>query len=274
MRVALLGTGKMGAAIAARLQGAGHPPVLWNRTLERARALGIGEVRRSAAEAAHGSEVVLSILYGPDSVREVYASLEPERGQVFVEMSTAGGDVLEEVAPRLRDAGAELLAAPILGSLPAIAAGNALVLVGGDRAAFDRAEGVLQAFSQPRHVGSRAQAAGLKLVNNAMLAACNLAAAELLATAAGAGLDQAVTFELLTRLVPYLQLRQRGFLEGIHSPAMFELSGLVKDLDLALTLGSADGAGMPFLQAARDIYAGAATEHGREEMTAVIESYR
>ncbi|HEY4025159.1 MAG TPA: NAD(P)-binding domain-containing protein, partial [Candidatus Dormibacteraeota bacterium] len=153
MNVALLGTGKMGTAIARRLAAAGHDLTLWNRTRERARAVGVGRVADTAAEAAVPADVVLSILYDAASVREVYGGLDPRQGQVFVEMSTAGPEVAEELAPRLAAAGAELLAAPILGTIPAIEQATARILVGGDAAAFERVRPVLAAFGRPEMVG-------------------------------------------------------------------------------------------------------------------------
>src|SRR5580765_154610 len=68
-RVAILGTGKMGSAIASRLAGAGFELTLWNRTRERAVALGIGQVAETPAAAARDAEVVISSLTGPEAVR-------------------------------------------------------------------------------------------------------------------------------------------------------------------------------------------------------------
>jgi 3-hydroxyisobutyrate dehydrogenase-like beta-hydroxyacid dehydrogenase len=273
MRVALLGTGKMGAAIARRLQSAGHELTLWNRTAERARAVGVGNVAADPGEAAAGAEVILSILFGPGSVRETYAAVEPHAGQVFVDMTTSGPDVLEELALRLEPAGASLLAAPIVGSIPAIEEGSALILIGGEDAALERARPVLEAFGKPEHVGSRRDAAALKLVANAMLAACNAAAAELLAAARREGLDSETVFRLLTRSVPYLQVRRRGYLEGDHSRPIFEVNSMIKDLDLALGLGHAAGAAMPTIAEVRELFGLAALEHGGDEISAVIEVY-
>lgn len=273
MNVALLGTGKMGAAIARRVAGAGFELTLWNRTPERARAVGAGVVASSPDEAVEGAEVVLSILYDAASVRQVLGGLRPRPGQVWVEMTTAGPDVVEELARRLAGAGAELVHAPIVGSIPAVEQGTALILAGGGPEAFERAGPVLAAFGQPEHVGSRREAAGLKLLSNAMLGICSLAAAELLAAGRLAGLDQEATFRLLTRLVPYLQARRRGYLERSHDQPMFELAGIVKDLGLALDLGRQAGAAMPATALSRELYALAVPAHGREEMTAVIEEY-
>ncbi|HLH69233.1 MAG TPA: NAD(P)-dependent oxidoreductase [Candidatus Dormibacteraeota bacterium] len=272
-QVTLLGTGRMGTVIARKVAEAGFPLRLWNRTLERARAIGVGEVAATPAEAVRGSEVVLSILYDPASVREVYASLTGSPGQVFVEMSTAGAEVVEELARRLGEAGAQVLAAPILGTTTAIEQGSAIVLVGGERSAFERAREVLDTFGQPEHVGGRGEAAGLKLVANAMLGGCSLLAAELLSLAARAGLDREKAFRALCRIMPMLQVRRRSYLERVHEPPMFTLDGLVKDLTLALDLGRAAGAPLPVLALVRELCAEAALDHGRREMSAVIERY-
>jgi 3-hydroxyisobutyrate dehydrogenase-like beta-hydroxyacid dehydrogenase len=273
MRVALLGTGKMGAAIARRLQAAGHDLTLWNRTADRARAVGAGRVAADLGDAVAEAEVVLSILFDPDSVRETYLRLEPRRGQVYVDSTTAGPEVHEELAPRLEAAGASLLAAPILGSIPAIEEGGALILVGGEAAAFEKAGPVLEAFGKPEYVGSRREAAGLKLLNNAMLGVTTAAAAELLATASREGLDLEAAFRLLSRSVPYLTARRRGFLERDHSRPNFDVGGMVKDLDLALGLGHGAGAAMPTVAQVRELFGLAAPEHGGHEITSVIEVF-
>jgi 3-hydroxyisobutyrate dehydrogenase len=273
MRVALLGTGKMGAAIARRIQAAGHELTLWNRTAERARAVGVGRVATDLGDAVSDAEVVISILFGPDSVREAYSQLEPRRGQVYADSTTAGPDVHEELAPRLEAAGASLLATPILGSIPAIGEGSAMILVGGDAAAFERARPVLEAFGKPEHVGGRREAAGLKLLNNAMLGISTAAAAELLATASREGLDLEAAFRLLARSVPYLTARRRGFIDRDHSRPIFEVDGMIKDLDLALELGHGAGGAMPTVAQVRELFGLAAPEHGGDEITSVIEVF-
>jgi 3-hydroxyisobutyrate dehydrogenase/2-hydroxy-3-oxopropionate reductase len=273
MKVAMLGTGKMGAAIAHRLAGAGHDVALWNRTRSRAEAVGAGRVAATPGEAASGADVVLSIVFDAAAVRDVYGQLAPQPGQVFVEMSTAGPALPADLAPAIESAGAHLLACPIVGSIPAIEAASARLLVGGDEPALERARPVLETFGEPQHVGTREQAAGLKLVNNAMLGACSVVASELLATAERSGLDPEAAFGLLTRLMPYLETRRRGYLGRDHANPLFELRGIRKDLDLALGLGHSAGAPMPAVGAVREIYALAEAEFGGDEMTAVIEPY-
>jgi 3-hydroxyisobutyrate dehydrogenase len=272
VRVALLGTGRMGAAVARRLSAAGHELVLWNRTAERAREVGVGRVAASVEDAVTGAEVVLSILYDAGAVLDVLGRVHPQ-GQLFVEMSTAGPDAAEQLAERLETAGSRLLAAPILGSVPAIEQGSALILVGGDQDAFESARPVLEAFGQTEYVGTRHVAAALKLLNNAMLAALSVAAAELLEAARREGLDTRTLFRLLTRMVPYLQARSRSYLDRDHTSTLFEVGAIVKDLDLALEAAHAAGAAMPVSGQSRELYGLVAGEHGHDEMTAVIELF-
>src|ERR1700674_735336 len=111
MQVAILGTGKMGGAMARRLASTGHDVALWNRTRRRAEALGVGTVAATPADAAANAEVVLSILTDAKAVRAAYlgedGAVRAAHGQVFVEMSTAGPDIAKELAPLIERAGAQ-----------------------------------------------------------------------------------------------------------------------------------------------------------------------
>ena len=273
MRVALLGTGKMGAAIARRVAGAGHELVLWNRTRSRAEAVGVGTVAATPEEAVRGQEVVLSILFGPESVRATYGRLTPEPGQVYCELSTAGPEVPGEIAPRVEEHGAALLTCPIVGSIPSIENGSATLLLGGDERAAERALPVLRTFSVPQPGGTREQAAALKLINNAMLGVTSAVAAELLNAARRQGLDPDLVFERLSGFVPYLNARKRGFLNRDHSNPSFLLNGMRKDLDLALAAAHAAGAALPVTAAAGELFTLAEPGHADDEMTAVIEVF-
>ncbi|HEX4216114.1 MAG TPA: NAD(P)-dependent oxidoreductase [Candidatus Dormibacteraeota bacterium] len=273
MRVTLLGTGRMGTAIARRIAAAGHELRLWNRTRRRADEVGAGEVFESPADAADGADVVLSILFDATAVGQVYAALAPRPGQVLVDMSTAGPHLPEQLAQQVREAGADFLQAPIVGSIPAIDSASAMILVGGDEAVLERVTGVLEAFGQPRHVGTPAQAASLKLINNAMLGAVSAFTAEMLAAADREGLDAETTFGLLSRMVPYLSARRRGYIERSHDNPMFELRAMRKDLDLALDAGHEAGAALPLLASVRELFAMAEPAHADEEITGLIEEY-
>src|SRR5258705_2563582 len=123
MRVAIIGTGKMGGAMARRLKTQGHELTLWNRTREKAEALGAGKVAATPAEAAREAEVVISMLTDADAVRTAYlgdeGALKSAKRQVFIEMSTAGPNIATELAPRLEQARPQYVEAPVLRREPA-----------------------------------------------------------------------------------------------------------------------------------------------------------
>src|SRR6202171_3866441 len=168
MRVAILGTGKMGGAMARRLKSQGHELTLWNRTRERAEALGAGTVAATPAEAAKQAEIVISSLTDPDAVRKTYfgdgGAAKAAQGQVFVEMSTAGPEVAKEVAAAIESAGAQFVEAPVSGSIAAVEAGTLVVLAAGNAAAVERGRPVLHALGEGRRLGGVWRGAAVKLV--------------------------------------------------------------------------------------------------------------
>ena len=277
-RVAILGTGKMGSAIAGRLWGAGFELTLWNRTRERAIALGVGEVAETPAAAAGNADVVISSLTGPDAVRTAYlgpsGALSAAKGKLIVEMSTAGPDLVADLAKEVATAGARLVDAPILGAPPIVLDGGAAILVSGARRDVATATAVLAPLGTVRHVGTLGKAARLKLVANSMLADVLLAAAELQVAGEEAGLDPEDVFWVLQRLAPSLGARRRGYLEHRHKPALFALRDLLKDLDFALELVDEVGGEAPMTAMSRALVADAAWESPDLDVTAVIRPYR
>ncbi|MGH7763724.1 MAG: NAD(P)-dependent oxidoreductase [Candidatus Dormibacteraceae bacterium] len=277
MKVAILGTGKMGAAMAKRLAAAGHELTLWNRTRQRAEALGIGEVASTPAEAVAGADVVISMLTDADAVRSAYlgeqGAVKAARSQVFVEMSTAGTDLAKDVAPPVEKAGASYVEAPVVGSIPAIAAGKSLVFAAGSTDAIERARPVLEAFGEVRRTGELGSAAALKLVANTMLMGVTALAAELQAAGAGARLEPEAVFSVISRLAPYLTARKAGIVEHIYEPVTFALRDAVKDLELATALYRRSGAATPLADETRRLYEQAIESAGELDMSAVATLY-
>jgi 3-hydroxyisobutyrate dehydrogenase-like beta-hydroxyacid dehydrogenase len=126
-RVALLGTGKMGSAIARRLDEGGYGLTVWNRTRARAESLGVGRIAASPADAVHDAEIVISSLTGRDALNATYFGAEGAIAgaisQLFIDMSTAGPVAEIELGSAVRAAGASFLEAPILGSPGVVDAG-------------------------------------------------------------------------------------------------------------------------------------------------------
>jgi 3-hydroxyisobutyrate dehydrogenase-like beta-hydroxyacid dehydrogenase len=277
-RIAVLGTGKMGSAIAGRLAETGFELILWNRTRERAEALRIGTVAETPAAAVRDADVVISNLTGPEAVRSTYlgpdGAVSEGAGKLFIEMSTAGPDVLPLLALAIAAAGGRLVDAPIIGAPPVMRAGQAAILIGGDDIDVTLADAVLTSLGIVRHVGPLGSGARLKLVANSMLADIILAATELQVAGERAGLQPDDVFWVLQRMAPLLAARRNGIVENHHEPTMFALRDLRKDLDLALGLFEPSGIETPMTAEARHLVAAAASKHGDEDITAVALAYR
>jgi 3-hydroxyisobutyrate dehydrogenase-like beta-hydroxyacid dehydrogenase len=277
MRVAILGTGKMGGAMARRLAGTGHELTLWNRTRERAEALGVGKVAATPAEAAQNADVVISMLTDANAVRAAYlgdsGAVKGAQHQVFVDMSTAGPDISKELAPVIEGTGAHFVEAPVLGSVAAVEAGTLIVFAAGDESAVERARPVLEDLGEVRRVGAIGSAASLKLVANSMLAGVSALAAELMAAGTGAGLDPENVFGVLSRIAPVLNARKAAFVEHRYEPVSFALRDALKDLRLALELYKRTGATTPITRATEELFERAAQSVGSLDMGAIASLY-
>jgi len=273
VRVAVLGTGKMGAAMAKRLAEQGHDLTLWNRTRSRAEALGVGQVAGTPAEAAARADVVISMLTNADAVRSTYlgpdGAVKSAHGQVYVDMSTAGVDISREIAPAVERPGAAYVEAPVLGSVGAILAGTAVVLAAGSTEAVDRARAVLEAFGDVRYIGPPGSAAILKLIGNSMLADVYTSAAELLGAGRAAGLPAEEVFFVLNRVAPALTQRKGGFVEHRYEPVTFALRDILKDLELATSAFRRLRASTPMTDETRELFERAAKTAADLEMSAI-----
>jgi 3-hydroxyisobutyrate dehydrogenase-like beta-hydroxyacid dehydrogenase len=277
MRVAILGTGKMGGAMARRLNAAGHDLTLWNRTPERAKALGVGKVAATPAEAVASAEVVISMLTDADAVRAAYlgegGAATAAQHQVFIEMSTAGPGVAKDIVPAIERSGAQFVEAPVLGSVGAVEAGTLIVLASGSEAAIERARPVLEALGEVRPLGEVGSAAKLKLVANSMIAGVSALAAELLAAGTAAGLNAEDVFSVLSRVAPVLNARKAGFVEHRYEPITFALRDALKDVRMAAELYERVGAQAPLTRKVKELYERAAKTAGDLDMSAIATVY-
>jgi 3-hydroxyisobutyrate dehydrogenase len=275
--VAVLGTGRMGGAIARRLASTGFDLTVWDRTIPRAQALNVGRVASTPAEAIRDADIVISSLTNAAAVRDVYlgpqGAFGTSDGTLFVEMSTAGPESIEELSREARTRGLRLLEAPVLGSVPAVESGTLAVLVGGSPEDLAQARPVLEHLGEIHYVGGLGSAARLKLVANTMLGITTAAAAELLEAGTAAGLDREQVFWALLRFAPVLKAREAGFMRDQHEPTMFAVRDLVKDLGLALDLYERANAAVPLTREARALFAETASESNDLDISAIVNAY-
>ena len=246
--VAVLGMGRMGAAMAGTLRRAGFGVVVYNRTgstaAEVAGAVG-AEVAETAAGAAASADIVISclsddaavkaVLTGPDGAA---SGLRP--GAVVVDMSTIDPKTLEELQPAIAAAGATLLDAPVSGSVSLAETGALTAMVGGDAGALERARPALDALAATVfHVGPLGSGATMKLAVNAVVHAINVAMSEALVLAEKAGVKRTAAYEVIASSAagaPFVTYKRAAFENPEETPVAFNLDLVAKDLDLILEL--------------------------------------
>jgi 3-hydroxyisobutyrate dehydrogenase-like beta-hydroxyacid dehydrogenase len=255
-RVAVVGSGRMGGAMAATLRRAGTEVVVFNRTRAKAEAVAAStgaRVAATAAEAAAGADVVISSLADDAAVNHAYggpqgvaAGLRP--GTVVLESSTIDPRTVRQLRPLVEERGAALLDAPVSGSVPLVERGELTVMVGGDAAALERARPVLDTLANNVfHVGELGAGATMKLVVNAILHGLNLALSEGLVLAEKAGVARTAAYEVLAAsavAAPFVHYKRAAFERPAETPVAFSLDLVAKDLDLALGLAERAGATM------------------------------
>ena len=278
-RVAVLGTGKMGGAIARRLKKGGFDVSVWDRTKSKAEALGVGRVADSPADAARGADVVISMVTGPQAVRDVYFGengvFQASASKTIVDMSTTGPGIAHELQSAAELNGARLVEAPVIGSTPAVNSGSLFILAGVALPAdLDAARPVLEQLGEVHYVGDLGSAAALKLIANSYLGIVSTGAAELIAAGASHGLDPEQVLTVLARIWPGLKLREAGFVKHLHEPTMFAMRDLLKDLDLALAFyRSAEPSAVPLTSLTREMVAGVASSAPDLDISAIVKAY-
>ena len=228
----------MGSRVARRLLDAGHELTVWNRTREKAKALGV-PVAASPAEAARAAEVVITMVADPPALAEVTEGDEgvaagADEDTTVIEMSTVGPAAIERLRSVLR---ADLLDAPVLGSLSEVESGTLWIYVGGDEPVFERRRELLEALGKPIYIGPSGSGAAAKLVANTTLITVIGALGEALALANALGLSREKAFEILgTTALSSQAERRRPALESGEFPPRFPLRLARKDADLIADL--------------------------------------
>jgi 3-hydroxyisobutyrate dehydrogenase len=275
MRVAFLGLGRMGAAMARHILDAGHELIVWNRSSGKAGPLVEAGARTAGmpAEASRYAETVVLMLAGPDAVREVLFGKEgvadgARAGTLVVDASTIGPAAAREFATTARGRGLRYVEAPVLGSIAPARAGTLTVLVGGSEADVGDAVPLLELWGDPdriRRTGEVGTANALKLVVNLPLGVAAAALGEALRLAGRLGVPEDVALDALAQgpLGFTLSQKRQMIKKRDFSATTFSLALMAKDLGLAV---DESGARLPATEGAlRMARAAIAEGHGDED---------
>ncbi|HEY7827521.1 MAG TPA: NAD(P)-dependent oxidoreductase [Candidatus Limnocylindrales bacterium] len=256
MTVALLGTGRMGSAMARAISAGASSSasagtfelLLWNRSPQPAVALAAelgGRVVETPAEAARQASICLTMLADQRAVEAVYAGPDgliagTGRGSVLVDLSTVAPDSILGLETAVRASGAGLLDAPVSGSVTTATAGQLTLMVGGRASDLERARPVLDLLARKIfHLGPLGSGAAMKLAVNTVVVGLNGALAEGLVLAERAGIDRNAAYNVLVESAagaPYVAYKRSAFVDPEASPTAFALELAEKDLRLIIEL--------------------------------------
>ena len=266
VRVGLIGLGTMGWRIAKNLRDDGLLVGVFNRTMSK--ALRFAEefkvhVFNNPAELASNVDVVVSIVSDDDAVKSIMLGEGGvingiKQGSLIIEMSTISPSTSIELASKIKEKGGLMVDAPIIGTSVLIEKREAVVLIGGEKEAYERAYEVVRHFARYIiHIGPNGYGLYAKLINNALLGSYVAALAEVVNLGEAMGLSSGVIMDVLTKLSsarsPTSELKVPKMINNDFSP-QFATKHMRKDLDLVNKEASRLGVPIPMAALSLQLY--------------------
>ncbi|CAN5399828.1 NAD(P)-binding domain-containing protein [soil metagenome] len=268
MKVAVIGVGMMGGAMAVRLLSAGHAVRAFDvdpAALQRCSAAG-ATVAATPADAARDAQVVLlmvhdehqieQVLWGVDGVVAASAS-----AATIWNASTVSREFAQALEQRLVSCGLTMVDGPVSGGVTAARDGQLTVIAGGTPQALAAAAPAMQACAATvHHVGRAGNGSVVKMINNLLAASQVALTAEALTLGRQAGVDLDQLIEVVNQSSGASRMfakRAPRMSAGEHEPQV-QVRTFLKDLDIALEAARRVSAATPIASAAREVYADAA----------------
>ena len=237
----------MGSRMVQRLLAVGHTVTGYNRTKSKAQWLldaGMkwADTPRAVAQAA---EITITMVTNTQALQAVTNGTDGilaglTAGKIYIDMSTVSPAASRELAMQVESKGARMLDAPVSGSVSTLEEGKLSIMVGGERAAYEKAVSVLQAIGpKVTYVGSNGLAVSMKIATNLSLAVQMLAFSEGVLLAEKSGIARQTAVEvLLNSVIASPMVKYRGpFVLDMPDEAWFDVNMMQKDLLLALEMG-------------------------------------
>ena len=261
--LAFLGLGVMGYPMAGHLAKAGHDVTVYNRTRAKAEqwvSQHGGRAAASPADAARSAEIVLMCVGDDDDVRAVAngALAGMQAGAILVDHTTASAKVAREVASAASARRVEFLDAPVSGGQAGAENGKLTIMVGGEAAAFARAEPVLAHYARAVTLMGAAGAGQLtKMVNQICIAGLVQSLAEGIDFATRAGLDPQRVIDVISKGAAQswqMENRAKTMIADEYDFG-FAVDWMRKDLAICLAQARSNGATLPVTALVDQMYA-------------------
>jgi 3-hydroxyisobutyrate dehydrogenase-like beta-hydroxyacid dehydrogenase len=262
-KIGFIGTGLMGRGMARNLIRKGHSVRLYNRTRAKAEevAQAGGEVAGSPAEATAGADVIVTMLSDPEAVCQVMdgsngvlSTIRP--GAVLIDSSTVSRAESLRTLVKIREAGGDMIDAPVFGSKDEAERGGLGFIVGGEPQVLQRVQDVLDCMGRTNYVGGNGMGAQAKLVVNLVIASTLQAFNEGMVLATKAGIAPELMFQIIQ------SSRARSGIIEMKGPRMlnrdftpfFPLRLMAKDMRLVQETARSFDLSMPVINALQEVY--------------------
>ncbi len=259
-RIGIVGTGRMGANIARRLNDVGYTiAALYdvNRAAaeETARETG-GEVTDSLARVTELSDVIVTVVSDDAAMREIFsggALLKGASGRIFVNCATVTPSVHVEVERAAEAAGAHAVEACMASSIPQARNGTLYLMIGGKREVYDRLRPMFEKMSSSlKYIGEAGRAAQVKALVNMVMNINTAGLAEGLGLGSALGLDLDVLREVFSQTGANSRVLETdgADMQNREHDVYFSAEHAAKDSGIALGLARDEHLRLPLAQAA------------------------
>lgn len=241
-----IGLGKMGIPMVKNIMNSGYDIIVYNRSKDkteqfRKNGVNIAKNPREVVEFSKytitmltDSEAVKSVFYGQDGILN---ALGP--GKIFIDMSTISPQVSIELSKMVESKNAEMIDAPVTGSVPAAEKAELTIMVGGKFETFEKTKKLLSSMGKNIiYIGSNGYGLKMKMINNIILGANMAILSEAILLGEANGIDPELQFKVLSTGSAYskvMDIKKENIIKN-EFPPMFNLEHEMKDLNYAMEM--------------------------------------
>src|SRR2546430_9495251 len=279
--IGFIGLGHMGSHMAQRLLDAGYQLTVYDRTKEKAKALGQpgAQVAQTPKDLAANCQVVMAcvtddeaqqdVMFGPDG-----ALAGVHGGSIIIDLSTVSPDASRRLYQAAKEQGVPLIDAAVSGSVPQVEQGSLVIFVGGEQKTYQQCKPLLDVLGTSSfYMGASGMGTTMKLVVNTLLGLSMQALAEAIALGEKAGLEKRLLLDVLGQTT-VLTPGQKSKLDNVRQeqyPTNFALSLMHKDFSLVLSQAYDVSVSMPATAAAQQMYTAAMAKGMDEDFSIMIQ---
>lgn len=279
-KIGWIGTGLMGAPMCQHLINSGYQTYVYNRTREKAENLqSLGAILcESPSEIVEQSDIVFTIVGYPVDVESTYFGAQgilpsAKKGTICVDMTTSRPNLAQTIFKEGQKQSVHCLDAPVSGGPSGAQNGTLSIMVGGEKAIYDRVLPLFEIMGKTiEWMGEAGSGQHTKMCNQTMIASTMVGVVESLLYAYRAGLNPSKVIEILNNGAASSQSLQKfgpAIVNSDYSPG-FYLKHFVKDMSIALQEAENMSLSLPGLSLAKQFYLAAVAQGFEEEGTQAL----